>query len=126
MMEKLSKNNELLLQSIVTLIDSSRKRVASTINQELTLLYWNIGKEIKSNIVQNKRADYGKQLISDLARKLIEQYGRGFSKRNWFYCEFSGRLMYYVIIIAGGQRSEAGSRKKIASRIQYLNMHNPV
>ncbi len=81
-MEKLSKNNELLLQSIVTLIDSSRKRVASTINQELTLLYWNIGKEIKSNIVQNKRADYGKQLISDLARKLIEQYGRGFSKRN--------------------------------------------
>jgi len=34
--------------------------------------------------------------------------------------------MYYVIIIAGGQRSEAGSRKKIASRIQYLNMHNPV
>jgi len=34
--------------------------------------------------------------------------------------------MYYVIIVAGGQKSEAGSRKKIASRIQYLNMHNPV
>jgi len=34
--------------------------------------------------------------------------------------------MYYVIIIVGGQRSEAGSRKKIASQIQYLNMHNPV
>jgi len=68
-----------------------------------------------------------------LDRDLAELYGvetkylkRQVRRNIWFYCEFSGRLMYYVIIIAGGQRSEAGSRKKIASRIQYLNMHNPV
>jgi len=81
-MTEIGKNNNSLFQSIVSLIDNARKRVATTINSELTLLYWNIGKEINQNILQNKRADYGKQLISELAQKLIKQYGKGFSKRN--------------------------------------------
>jgi len=81
-MTEIKNNNNSLFQSIVSLIDNARKRVATTINSELTLLYWNIGKEINQNILQNKRADYGKQLISELAQKLIKQYGKGFSKRN--------------------------------------------
>ncbi len=81
-MNKISLKNDQLFQSITLLIDSSRKRVASTINSELTLLYWNIGKEINQNILQNKRADYGKQVLISLSKKLKQYYGTGFSKRN--------------------------------------------
>ena len=71
-----------LLESIILLIDSSRKRVAQTVNAEITLLYWNIGKEINENILGRKRADYGKKIISELSKALSERYGKGFSKRN--------------------------------------------
>ena len=71
-----------LLQSIVSLIDGTRERVALTINSELTLLYWNIGKQINEDILKNNRADYGKNIIAELSRALITKYGDGFSKRN--------------------------------------------
>ncbi|OQX76654.1 MAG: hypothetical protein B6D61_08495 [Bacteroidetes bacterium 4484_249] len=81
-MSKIIANNNNLLQSIIDLIDSARQRVASAINSELTILYWNIGKHINENILQNKRADYGKQIIAELSNELTQRYGSGFSKRN--------------------------------------------
>jgi predicted nuclease of restriction endonuclease-like (RecB) superfamily len=71
-----------LLQSIVSLIDGTRERVALTVNSELTLLYWNIGKQINEDILKNSRADYGKTIVSELSKVLITKYGVGFSKRN--------------------------------------------
>jgi hypothetical protein len=71
-----------LLQSIVSLIDGTRERVALTVNSELTLLYWNIGKQINEDILKNGRADYGKNVIAELSKVLYEKYGSGFNKRN--------------------------------------------
>lgn len=71
-----------LLQSIVSLIDGTRQRVAQTVNSELTLLYWNIGKQINEDILKNGRADYGKTIIPILSNELSSIYGIGFNKRN--------------------------------------------
>ncbi len=71
-----------LFKSIADLIDATRHNVAKTVNQELTLLYWNIGKSINDDILHNSRADYGKKLIPELSLKLISRYGTGFNKRN--------------------------------------------
>lgn len=71
-----------LLNSIIGLIDQTRYIVAKTVNQELTLLYWNIGKSINDDILKNDRADYGKKLIPTLSIALTEKYGIGFNKRN--------------------------------------------
>lgn len=76
-----SKNKELLL-TIVTLIDGARQRIAATVNSELTLLYWNIGKQINDEVLKNGRADYGKNIIVELSQELSTQYGSGFNKRN--------------------------------------------
>lgn len=77
-----SNNKSELLDSIIGLIDKSRHFVAKTVNQELTLLYWKIGKNINDEILKNDRADYGKKLILNLSIKLSEHYGSGFNKRN--------------------------------------------
>ena len=74
--------NTQLLNSVVGLIDQARNRVATTVNQELTLLYWNIGKKINDDLLKNNRADYGKKIIYDLSTSLTKLYGKGFSKRN--------------------------------------------
>ncbi|KIA99198.1 MULTISPECIES: PDDEXK nuclease domain-containing protein [unclassified Flavobacterium] len=71
-----------LLNSIIDLIDKTRHVVAKTVNQELTLLYWNIGKSINDEILNNDRADYGKKLILNLSTDLSNRYGSGFNKRN--------------------------------------------
>lgn len=71
-----------LLNSIIGLIDQTRHFVAKTVNQELTLLYWKIGKTINEEILKNDRADYGKKLIKNLSEELSNRYGTGFNKRN--------------------------------------------
>lgn len=82
-MEKLDTNDApKLLNSIIGLIDQTRHVVAKTVNQELTLLYWNIGKTINDDILKNDRADYGKKLIPTLSLALTDKYGVGFNKRN--------------------------------------------
>jgi len=74
--------SEKLLLSIVSLIDNARKNVAQAVNSELTLLYWNIGKQINEDILKNNRADYGKSIVLELSRELTVKFGTGFSKRN--------------------------------------------
>ena len=82
-MDKLDTNGTpRLLNSIIGLIDQTRHSVAKTVNQELTLLYWNIGKTINDDILKNDRADYGKKLIPTLSLGLTNKYGVGFNKRN--------------------------------------------
>jgi len=75
-------NNTKLLTDIKNLIDNARSAVAQTVNAGLTMLYWNIGKRINDEILKNKRADYGKQIISTLARQLVNEYGNSFTEKN--------------------------------------------
>ncbi|NPA37071.1 MAG: DUF1016 domain-containing protein [Chlorobi bacterium] len=82
MVDDLIHKDRELIDSIVKLIDDTRKRVAYTVNYELTMLYWKIGKRINDEVLRNKRADYGKGLIKELSRQLTQKYGKGFSKRN--------------------------------------------
>lgn len=79
MEEKEIISNEDLFFEIKKLIEESRKSVASTVNAELTSMYWRIGKKINEDILKNKRAEYGKQVVASLSHRLTEEYGKGFS-----------------------------------------------
>lgn len=81
-MKKISDKENGLLESIVSLIETARQRVALAVNSELTLLYWNIGKQINDELIRNGRADYGKRIVADLSQYLSLKFGNGFSKRN--------------------------------------------
>ena len=71
-----------LLNEISLLIEQSRQKATLQANRTLTLLFWNIGKRIGEVVLQNKRADYGKQIVSVLATQLQDRYGRTFELRN--------------------------------------------
>lgn len=75
-------NNQPLFNEIRGLIDSARQRVAVAVNTELTLLYWQVGKTIRTQVLKEARAEYGKQVIANLATQLTAAYGKGWSKRN--------------------------------------------
>lgn len=71
-----------LLADLRLLIERSRERVAQTVNSELVLLYWRVGKRINDDVLQNQRAGYGEQILPTLSAKLETEFGKGFSARN--------------------------------------------
>ena len=71
---------EQFIHDIRDLIESCRANVAQTVNTSLVLLNWNIGKRIRNEILQSKRAEYGGQIIDQLAKYLTAHYGRGFTR----------------------------------------------
>ena len=73
-----------LYNRITELIENARRNVAVKVNSEMTLLYWNIGKDITDNVLKNKKAEYGKSIIQKLSKKLVIEYGRGYGVRNIF------------------------------------------
>lgn len=77
--------NESFLIDIRQLIDAAKARVAVKVNQEITLLYWNIGKRIQEEILRFERAEYGAKVVEMLSKQLIGEYGKGFSFRNISY-----------------------------------------
>lgn len=76
----------LLLADVRQLIDAARQRVASTVNAELTQLYWQIGNRVNVELLQGQRAQYGKQVVADLALQLTTEFGKGWSERQLRYC----------------------------------------
>lgn len=73
---------ESLFNELSQLIEQSQLQVAAQVNSALTMLFWHIGYRINQNILQNKRADYGKQIVVTLSQQLTEKYGRNFEEKN--------------------------------------------
>jgi len=48
----------------------------------LTTLYWHVGQRIRQDILKEKRAEYGEQIVSALSAQLEQEFGRGFGRRN--------------------------------------------
>lgn len=68
-----------VLQDIRLLIEKTRSTVAAAVNVGLTMLYWQIGKRISTEILKGARAKYGEEIIATLSQELIKEYGQGFN-----------------------------------------------
>jgi len=75
-------NEQRLFTELATLIEKSKKQVVAQVNSILTLTYWQVGKKVNEHILENNRAEYGKQIVVSVARELVEKYGKSFSTRN--------------------------------------------
>jgi DUF1016 N-terminal domain len=75
-----------LMADLRQLISQARHRAAQSINAELSMLYWQIGQRISTELLQNQRAEYGKQIIPELAKQLTHDFGKGWSARQLQYC----------------------------------------
>lgn len=71
-----------LVQDISGLIESARRQVARTANTALATLYWQIGMLVRQDVLKERRAEYGAQMVSAVGRQLEARYGRGFGEKN--------------------------------------------
>lgn len=72
----------MLLTELRGMIGSAREQVAQAVNATLIMLYWQIGKRIQHEILGERRADYGKQIVAALGRQLASEFGAGFGEKN--------------------------------------------
>ena len=68
-----------LYEGIRQLVQRARAQVLTQVNQALVLSYWQIGKTIKTEVLQQERAHYGAGVLRQLAERLTGEYGSGFS-----------------------------------------------
>lgn len=71
-----------LVDRISALIEQARALVARQTNVVLTMLYWEIGRLIDVEVLNQERAEYARQIVGSLAPQLTARYGRGFDKSN--------------------------------------------
>ena len=60
-----------LITDLRQLIDTARQRVEIAVNAELTLLYWQIGQRMFTEVLQGQRAEYGKPVVAGSPRYVI-------------------------------------------------------
>ena len=88
-MNEIEKNNQIvatastqsLIQDLRQIIEQARGQVAATANYAQTMMYWHIGERINREVLGNQRAEYGKQIVAQVAQQLQREYGKkGFDK----------------------------------------------
>ena len=85
-MNELEQFSPILFNDVCQIIEGTRNRLATTVNAEVCLLHWNIGKRIKEDVLYNKRAEYGKEIVKKLAVQLTVKYGKGWSFYKLQHC----------------------------------------
>ncbi|MBU1487046.1 DUF1016 family protein [bacterium] len=79
-------------------LEQARTNVVRTVNNEMVLAYWLIGREIVQELQDgDERAEYGKKVLAELSDRLLKRYGKGFSVTNLryfrlFYQTYADRL----------------------------------
>ena len=71
-----------LLADVRELILQAREGVARAVDSGLTTLYWHVGRRVRQDILKEKRAEYGAEIVSALGRQLEAEFGRGFGEKN--------------------------------------------
>ena len=86
MSNDLTQPSDRLFHEIRQLIDTAKQRAAVAINAEITLLYWQVGKRIQTEVLQGQRGEYGKQIIVSLSIQLTQTCGKGWGEKHLRHC----------------------------------------
>lgn len=83
-MSKIEQYNQSDFYSKVAyLLKEARKSVVQKINKTMVYTYFEIGRIIVEEEQNGKeRAEYGKQILKDLSKRLSAEFGKGFSVTN--------------------------------------------
>jgi predicted nuclease of restriction endonuclease-like (RecB) superfamily len=81
-------NQEQLYTQAIKIIDRGRNNVISSIYKETTKSYYLLGRLIVEDEQEGRdKAEYGKNIIKNLSKRLTAKYGKGFSTSTLWDCQ---------------------------------------
>ena len=78
------KENDGLYQDACNIIEQAQAVAYRAVNEMLIKRNWLLGLRIQHEVLKDKRAEYGEQVVKNLAIRLTEKYGRGYQKSNLY------------------------------------------
>ena len=112
-MKKLTTNDNLFYNRVANLLRNAKQLVVHNVNSVMVNTYYLVGKMIVEKEQQGKmRAEYGKELIQKLSKRLKREFGKGFSVDN-----LENMRRFYIVY----SKSETVSRKFIENKNSPLN-----
>ena len=91
-MEKHSEKNEEMLissqglfQDACAIIEQAQSVAYRAVNEILIKRNWLLGMRIQHEVLKDKRAEYGQQVVNDLSKRLTDKYGNGFRQANLYH-----------------------------------------
>jgi len=70
------------MAELSSLIEQGKQQISVQVNSVMTLVFWQVGKRINEAVLNNERAEYGKEIVPTLSSQLVNQYGRSFEAKN--------------------------------------------
>lgn len=70
------------MKDLKDLVAQTKSQLAIQVNSAMVILYWKIGERINKDILENKRAQYGKEIIVQISKQLTLEFGSSFSEKN--------------------------------------------
>jgi hypothetical protein len=80
--ENLPVDETALFDRVSAIIENRKYRAAAYANQEITMMFWEVGNDIRSTVLEGERAKYGKQIVVTLSQQLVARYGKSFGFDN--------------------------------------------
>jgi hypothetical protein len=90
-------------EDIQRILHKARQKAYASINSEMIIAYWQIGKRIvEEEQLGNSKADYGAYLLRELSKRLTKEFGKGFTEPNvrnfrQFYLVFPENEIRYAL-----------------------------
>lgn len=91
-MNEIVNDEERLFNDLCGIIEDVRGRIATYVNTGVCLTNWTVGKRIKEDVLYNQRADYGKQILQNVSKQLMNKYGPGWGYEKLKHCVRSAYL----------------------------------
>lgn len=73
-----------LYKDACSIIEQAQAVAYRAVNEVLIKRNWLLGMRIQHEVLKDKRAEYGKQVVKLLAAFLTKRYGEGFTKTNLY------------------------------------------
>ena len=93
-----------LVADIIRIIRDGRDKAYKAVNASMIDTYWNVGRRIVLEEQKGElRAEYGTQLLKNLAADLTKELGKGYTERNLrnfrlFYLQFPDREIWHACV----------------------------
>ena len=94
--------NHAFFNELTEIIVFGKKDIELSINRTITNVYWQIGNRINKEILNDKRAEYGKQIIKHVSEFLVAHFGKGWGEKHIRHClriaeTFQDKEIFYAL-----------------------------
>lgn len=100
----ISPEEQVLYQDVCAIIQEARRHVATYVNVEACVMNWRVGKRIKEDVLLNKRAEYGKQVVKNLGERLTSEFGSGWGQKKLLHCLRAAETFTEEEIVSAARR----------------------